>query len=339
MLRSTIEKNPPKHSNMKCFAAHRFFLYGSSNANPQGWLMNYKQLEAFRAVMEAGTVTGASELLHIAQPSVSAHISNLEHALKIPLFIRRAGRLVPTAEAMLLNEEVGRIVKGMARIRRLAGDIQQLEAGRLMIGVYPALASIVLPRFLKAFAGRHPKARMSIFPAASLRIVELTAGKQIDLGLIQMPVVDPAIACDLIFQTECVCVAPLDHPFANNGVVLASQLEGQEFIALGREDRTRQDIERALDDAGVAVGYRFETPFADTACALVAQGLGVSIVDPFSAARWSGKLTIRPFSPQLQCHIYMTRNRAQVSSMLQQAFEREFRTALEENITGNTRLF
>ncbi|WP_136616235.1 MULTISPECIES: LysR family transcriptional regulator [Mesorhizobium] len=70
--------------------------------------MNYKQLEAFRAVMEAGTVTGASDLLHIAQPSVSAHISNLEHALKIPLFIRRAGRLVPTAEAMLLNEEVGR---------------------------------------------------------------------------------------------------------------------------------------------------------------------------------------------------------------------------------------
>ena len=301
--------------------------------------MNYKQLEAFRAVMEAGTVTGASEILHIAQPSVSAHISNLEHALKIPLFIRRAGRLVPTAEAMLLNEEVGRIVKGMARIRRLAGDIRQLEAGRLMIGVYPALASIVLPRFLKSFAGHHPKARMSIFPAASLRIAELTANKEIDLGLIQMPVVDPAVACDLIFQTECVCVAPLDHAFANDSVIFAPQLEGQEFIALGREDRTRQDIERALDNAGVAVDHRFETPFADTACALVAQGLGVSIVDPFSAARWEGKLTIRPFSPDLLCDIYMVRNRAQVSSMLQQAFEREFRTALEENLSRGTRLF
>jgi len=301
--------------------------------------MNYKQLEAFRAVMEAGTVTGASDLLHIAQPSVSAHISNLEHALKIPLFIRRAGRLVPTAEAMLLNEEVGRIVKGMARIRRLAGDIQQLEAGRLMIGVYPALASIVLPRFLKSFAGRHPKARMSLFPAASLRIAELTANKEIDLGLIQMPVVDPAIACDLIFQTECVCVAPLDHAFANDSVIFAPQMEGHDFIALGREDRTRQDIERVLDHAGVAVDYRFETPFADMACALAAQGLGVSIVDPFSAARWAGKLTIRPFSPHLLCDIYMTRNRAQVSSMLQQAFEREFRTALEENMSGGAHLF
>ena len=87
--------------------------------------MNYKQLEAFRAVMEAGTVTGASELLHIAQPSVSAHISNLEHALKIPLFIRRAGRLVPTAEAMLLNEEVGRIVKGCDP----CGDLHPAQSG------------------------------------------------------------------------------------------------------------------------------------------------------------------------------------------------------------------
>ncbi|CAN7371276.1 LysR substrate-binding domain-containing protein [Mesorhizobium sp. LjNodule214] len=301
--------------------------------------MNYKQLEAFRAVMEAGTVTGASELLHIAQPSVSTHISNLEHALKIELFIRRAGRLVPTAEAMLLNEEVGQIVKGMTRIRRLADDITQLEAGRLNIGVYPALASIVLPRFLKDFAGRHPKVRMSIFPSASPRIAELTAGRQIDVGLIQAPVVDTAITCDLIFEAECVCVAPLGHAFATEDVIGPLQFAEQAFIALGRDDRTRQDVDRALVDAGVSIDCRFETPFADTACALVAQGLGVSIVDPFSAARWEGQLTIRPFAPRLPCHIYMTRNRTQVSSMLQQVFEREFRTALEDNRSGNVRLF
>ncbi|TGV96083.1 LysR family transcriptional regulator, partial [Mesorhizobium sp. M2D.F.Ca.ET.145.01.1.1] len=48
--------------------------------------MNYRQLQAFRAVMDAGTVVGAADLLHISQPSVSAHIANLEHNLKIQLF-------------------------------------------------------------------------------------------------------------------------------------------------------------------------------------------------------------------------------------------------------------
>ncbi|QKC83547.1 hypothetical protein [Mesorhizobium sp. NZP2077] len=42
-----------------------------------------------------------------------------------------------------------------------------------------------------------------------------------------------------------------DHAFANDNVIFAAQFEEQEFIALGREDRTRQDIERALDDAGL----------------------------------------------------------------------------------------
>lgn len=50
-----------------------------------------------------------------------------------------------------------------------------------------------------------------------------------------------------------------------------------------------------------------------------------------------GQLTIRPFAPRLPCHIYMTRNRIQVSSMLQRVFEREFRTALEDNRSGNVR--
>lgn len=301
--------------------------------------MNYKQLEAFRAVMEAGTVTGASELLRIAQPSVSAHIANLEHALKIQLFIRRAGRLVPTAEATLLNEEVGGIVKGMTRIRRLADDISQLDAGRLTIGIYPALSSIVLPRFLQGFTSRHPKVRVSIFPNTSLRIAELTASRQIDVGLIQMPVVDPAISCDLIFEAECVCIAPLDHPFVHENAISPSHLGDMTFISLGHDDRSRQDVDRVLDDAGVSIDRRFETPFADTACALVAQGMGVSVVDPFSASRWEGQLVIKPFVPRLLCHVYVTRNRSKVSSLLQQVFEREFRDALENNGVGGTMLF
>ena len=92
--------------------------------------MNYRQLEAFRAVMETGTVTAASQLLSISQPSLSTHIANLEHELQLSLFHRRGGRLVPTAESHMLFAEVDHVVKGMARLRRLAMDIRTLHAGR-----------------------------------------------------------------------------------------------------------------------------------------------------------------------------------------------------------------
>jgi DNA-binding transcriptional LysR family regulator len=292
--------------------------------------VNYRQLQAFRAVMEAGTLVGAAKLLNISQPSVSAHIANLEHTLKIQLFIRQPGRVVPTAEAHLLHEEAGQVMKGMARLRRLAADIQQLDAGRLVIGAYPALSSIALPQFIGGFAKRHPKLRLTLMPEASVRIAELVVSKQLDIGQMSMPAIDPATTCDLIFESASVCVVPLDHPLAEEDVVDASNLRNETMIALGREDGSRQAVERSFEDAGVRMEPRFESPFSDSACALVAQGLGVSVVDPFSAERWRGQIAIRPFEPYVACHVYLTRNRTHVSSLLQETFERGLREYLEE---------
>ncbi|MBZ9766608.1 LysR family transcriptional regulator [Mesorhizobium sp. CA6] len=295
--------------------------------------MNYRQLQAFRAVMDAGTVIGAANLLHISQPSVSAHIANLEHALKIQLFVRQGGRLAPTAEAYLLHEEAGHIVKGMARLRRLAADIQQLDAGRLIIGAYPALSSYVLPRFIGAFARRHPKLRLALEPEASVRISELAASKQLDIGLMTMPVIDPATTCDLIFETASVCILPAEHPLSEKETIEASDIRDESFIALGREDGSRQAVDRSLDEAGVRVETRFEAHYSDAACALVAEGLGVSIVDKFSAERWRGTLAIKPFRPYVPCHVYLTRSRTHMLSLLQEQFEREFRVYLEEHFS------
>ncbi|MDW6022644.1 LysR substrate-binding domain-containing protein [Mesorhizobium sp. BAC0120] len=295
--------------------------------------MNYRQLQAFRAVMDAGTVIGAANLLRISQPSVSAHIANLEHALRIQLFVRQGGRLAPTAEAFLLHEEADHIVKGMARLRRLAADIQQLEAGRLIIGAYPALSSIVLPRFIGAFAQRHPKLRLALMPEASVRIAELAASKQLDIGLMTMPAIDPATTCDLIFETASVCVLPAGHPLSEKETIEASDIRDESFIALGREDGSRQAVERSFDDAGIRFEARFEAFFSDSACALVAEGLGVSVVDKFSAERWRGTLLVKPFLPYVPCHVYLTRSRTHLSSLLQEQFEREFRVYLEEHFS------
>jgi DNA-binding transcriptional LysR family regulator len=299
--------------------------------------VNYRQLEALRAVMDVGTVLGAAELLGISQPSVSTHIANLEHSLKIQLFLRQGGRLTPTAEAYLVKEEFELVAKGMARLRRLASDIKQLEAGRLIIAAYPALSSIVLPRFIGSFAKIHPKMRLALMPSASVRIAELAASRQIDIGLMAMPAIDPATTCDLIFETASVCVLPIDHRLSTRETIEATDLCDESFIALGREDGSRQAVERSFEDAGVRFQSHFEANFSDSACALVDQGLGVSVVDPFAAERWRGRIVAKPFLPYVPCHVYLTRSRTHISSLLQDRFEREFRLYLEGNFSLGTR--
>ena len=61
--------------------------------------MNLRQLEAFRATIESGSITGAAELLHISQPSVSRLISDLERSVGFPLFLRVGRGLKATEEA------------------------------------------------------------------------------------------------------------------------------------------------------------------------------------------------------------------------------------------------
>lgn len=62
------------------------------------------QLAAFDAVMRLGSVTRASEALHMAQPTVSGHLRKLSDTLEVPLFRCDGRRMLPTAPAQALHQ-------------------------------------------------------------------------------------------------------------------------------------------------------------------------------------------------------------------------------------------
>lgn len=76
--------------------------------------MNLDLFKAFRAVMEAGTITAAGDLLGRSQPAVSRMLDRLEYELGLRLFERRKGRIIPTAEAHLLLDEVDQAFGSLA---------------------------------------------------------------------------------------------------------------------------------------------------------------------------------------------------------------------------------
>ena len=69
-------------------------------------MLDVKQMEAFRTVVERGSVTTAALVLGVSQPAVSALVARLEEALGYALFTREHRRMVPTAEALALVGEV-----------------------------------------------------------------------------------------------------------------------------------------------------------------------------------------------------------------------------------------
>ena len=71
--------------------------------------LEYRHLEAFRAIMRAGTATGAGLMLGMSQPAVSRLLAQTEALAGFPLFERVRGRLVPTQLAHALHEEAERV--------------------------------------------------------------------------------------------------------------------------------------------------------------------------------------------------------------------------------------
>ena len=61
--------------------------------------LRFRQLQAFHAIVETGTVTRAAEQLGISQPGISNLLAQLERETRFKLFERSKGRLIPTPEA------------------------------------------------------------------------------------------------------------------------------------------------------------------------------------------------------------------------------------------------
>ena len=61
-------------------------------------MLTHRHVEVFRALMIAGSVTRAAELLHTSQPTVSRELARMEHSIGFPLFERIRGRLRPTMQ-------------------------------------------------------------------------------------------------------------------------------------------------------------------------------------------------------------------------------------------------
>ena len=70
--------------------------------------MELKQLEYFRAIVDAGTISGAARDLHMTQPPLSYQIKMLEEELQVPLFLRGKKRITLTEAGKTLYEQVGK---------------------------------------------------------------------------------------------------------------------------------------------------------------------------------------------------------------------------------------
>ena len=299
--------------------------------------MRLRQVEAFRATMLSGTITGAAKLLSITQPSASRLISDLEASLGFTLFERAKGRLQPTPEGMRFYQEVERAFTGLDKLERTAAQIREERTGHLMVHVSPALSANLIPAALKLFVKSRPGVRVTVEVRSPVTIFESLQAQTTDVAVSNSFADLPGIMQEPLINATFVCAIPPGHRLARKSLITPEDLEGEDFIGLSPEGPLNwNSIDRMLDDAGVKVSARVSSQRAHSCYAMVAEGLGVGLLDPFSAKNWtSNGVTIRPFRPKIQFLYSLCFPRHKVRSQL----AREFAQAVKQSLTENPPMF
>lgn len=291
--------------------------------------MNLRHVELFRHIMRFGTITQAAEMMSVSQPAASKMLSQLEYATGITLFERSKGRLRPTRDGELFFAEVQRTWEGIDRLERMSRDLGTKRLGRLNLGVKPALAGTLIPPIIARFREGHGNTTISLHSRSSERIIEWAIAGQIDIGITNNSTPHPNVICRVIGRIPGVCVLPDNHRLASRSALRPQDFLDEDFISIGTVERSTV-IERAFEEAGVALRIAIEAPMAHITCALVASGAGVAIVDEVNAAAFVGRgLVIKPFERPLNFPTWHLRSRSLTSSPLAEALTRDIEDELE----------
>jgi DNA-binding transcriptional LysR family regulator len=245
---------------------------------------DFKDLELFVAVAEAGSIARAADRCHTVASAVSKRLSDLEESFGTALLTRgaRGVELTAAGHAFLLKAR-----KLLDQASRLEEEIQKHSAGmRGEVTVFANMSAIVefLPSVLAAFLKQHPDIHVRLEQHISEHIATAVKENSADLGIVgELPTLDQLNTIPFR-QDELVLVTPRTHSIAKKSSVTFAEIAELPFVGLDANSSLHYVLARAAADCGKRLDLRIRVASFDAACAMVAAGLGVTVLPRLAIA-------------------------------------------------------
>ena len=259
--------------------------------------MQLQQLVYFLAVAQTRHFTRAAELTHVAQPSLSKQIHNLEHELGSELFHRARGNVSLTPAGEVLVPFAKRILADVETARLQVNELAELRQGRLRLGATPSLCTGLLSDALACFRDRYPGIDLIIDESGSRDLVRQVAEGAIDLAVITSPLHrgDPTLDTVPILRDQLTVAVPqnLDPGLASFRI---EDLRDRPLVMFREGYDLRSITLTACQRAGFQPRFAIEGGEMDAVLSFVEVGLGIAVV-PSMVLPGRPKLRGVPFVP------------------------------------------
>lgn len=214
--------------------------------------LSARELAAFAAAIETGSVQGAAEALNLTQSAATKRIQALERRLGVTLLLRGRSGTSPTAEGAALYPDARRALDALADAERAVGASR--DAQPLRLAASHTIGECLLPGWLAAFRAAAPELHPQVDVVNSPAAIAALREDRADVGFVEG--LDPldGLEARVVARDELVVVVAADHPWARRRAIHAADLTRERYVARESGSGTR-----AVGDARLAeLGVRLE---------------------------------------------------------------------------------
>ena len=238
--------------------------------------INHAHLRAFNAVATHGSYTRAAEVLHVSQPTLSAHVKELEQRYSVKLFERRGRGIELTEFGRSVLDVTQRLFKIELEAEELLISARELLTGQLRVGADSPYHIIPI---LAKFQGRYPGIHVAISFGNSNQLLKSLVSSKCDIAVLpNIPGDDPRISAMPLTPDRLVVFVNQSHAWAKRKNISLTELGDQRLVLREAGSNTRALFIDAMERMNIPLNDVMEIGSREGVREAVAAGLGVGVV-------------------------------------------------------------
>jgi DNA-binding transcriptional LysR family regulator len=261
--------------------------------------LNLDQLRTLVAIAELGSFAAAARTLHLAAPTVSLHVAELESRLGAALLLRQRQRVVPTGVGLGLIERARRLLADVdAALDEVARQVEG-RAGRVRLGASTGALAWLLPQALEAMGRDHPGIDVQVAVLTSQEALSRVQEGTLDIGLVALPQANVKGLQIVPWRRDPV-MAFLPRAWTVPRTITPAWLAARPLIVNDASTRLHRMTMDWFAAAGEQPQGRIELNFNDAIKSLVAAGYGAALLPrEEGAAALDARIVTSALTPRL----------------------------------------
>ena len=285
--------------------------------------MELRVLRYFLTVAREESISGAAQVLHLSQPTLSRQLASLEEEIGKPLFLRGSRHITLTEDGILLRKRANEILDLVEKTQSELRETELITTGDLYIGGGETDGMKLIADAIRRFQARYPQVRFHLFSANADDLFERMEKGLLDFGLILGSNIPRKYdSLRLPARNHWGLVVPKDSDLALREHISPEDLRDLPLL-VSRQSQVESEFSQWLGYEFSALRVVATYNLIYNAALMVEAGIGYALTlnHLINTGEDSG-VCFRPLFPTMECGMNLVWPKYQVRSKVSEAFFR-----------------